>query len=166
MPLRMTSGPEVNKSVSRQKRKNTRHIPGVINPKRASCRHLIPQDLLLSCTSCLSRRSAARVSFAGERKLYYAAATMDHNGPLFWLHVAERSLVSHVSSAANVPSLHFHAPPPSPLVGLNLHAGIISIAHQGWSLRRKQAFPFVNILGARLQRLGQVRFSFLTRFFF
>lgn len=95
------------------------------------------------------------------------SATMDHNGPLFWLHVAERSLVSHVSSAVNVPSCHFHTSaeslqsPSSPLAGFNLHAEIIFTAHQGWPLRRKQAFPCVNIWG----RLGQVCVSSLTHFF-
>lgn len=114
--------------------------------KRTSCSHLIPQDLLLSCTSCLSRRSIARVSVAPKRKVYYAVATIAHNGPLFWLDVAERSLVKHISStimshpAISVPFYQLSCfakppalfPPPSSLVlAFTLHAGIIFISHQG-----------------------------------
>lgn len=51
-----------------------------------------------SWTSCLSPCSVSCVSITAKRKVYYALATIAHNGPLFWLDVVERSLVKHISS--------------------------------------------------------------------
>jgi len=66
--------------------------------KRTLSSHLIPLDLLLSCTSCLSPWSISCVSTTAKRKVYYTVGTIAHNGLLFWLDVVERSLVRHISS--------------------------------------------------------------------
>lgn len=67
--------------------------------KRTFSSHLIPPDLLLSCTSCLSLWVLSFFGITAKRKVYYAVDTIAHNGPLFWLDVVERSLVKHISSS-------------------------------------------------------------------
>lgn len=84
--------------------------------RMTSSSHLILTDLLLSCTSCFSPPSISFVSVAAETMVYYAGATIAHNGPLFWLDVVERSLVKHISStimshpAISIPLLSAVAP--------------------------------------------------------
>lgn len=67
--------------------------------KRNFSSHLILLDLLPSCISCLSSWSITCVSITAKMKVYYTVDTIEHNGPLFWLDVVERSLVKHISSA-------------------------------------------------------------------
>lgn len=155
MPLCITSDPGVNKSVSRPERKNTlthsrRYQPqkGFLPPPyppRTFSFHVLP---------AFHGAPLPRGSFITQQRQW---TIMDHCSCSMWQK-------GH-SSAMFLPPLTSHpatsAPSSSPHFGFNLHAGIISTAHQGWSLRRKQAFPCVNILGW----LGQVRVSFQTEFF-
>lgn len=120
------------------RRQNIKHFPDsqCYQSKRTFSRHLIPLDLLLSCTSCLSLWSISRVSITAKRKVYYTVGTMAHNGPLFWLDVVERSLVKHISSTIMshpaisilfylLPLLLFLLSPRTPLLPLSFFFFII-----------------------------------------